>query len=332
MQKEWIASFDDRTRSSHSEAGASDPVDYNQPFMVGGSFMMFPGDPAGPAAEVINCRCSVAPFPKQNAQSVGGITDINLGLGGAQSTGFGLADVVSAINTTLSVAGETVVSSVAKTINEAKKMLTDLFEKNGFKINKTTFSRSLTVEQYNLRLQQLEKLFDEYNFDRNGNILESISLKNNSSKNSFGWIKRKSLNSDLVELNLGDRTDTIANRTFNLFLDKFDTRFKSAIDAKNNYLATLVHEMGHVLTRSGLRTEAAFFEELKVVRKLYFEELLKYQRDYNFAAHNKIFLGRYASRNIDEFLAETFTEYKLNSNPSKYSKLVGELIDKYYKK
>ena len=95
MQKEWIASFDDRTRSSHSEAGASDPVDYNQPFMVGGSFMMYPGDPAGPAAEVVNCRCSVAPFPKQNAQSVGGITDINLGLGGAQSTGFGLADVAA---------------------------------------------------------------------------------------------------------------------------------------------------------------------------------------------------------------------------------------------
>ena len=83
-QKEWIASFDDRTRSSHSEAGASDPVDYNQPFMVGGSFMMYPGDPAGPAAEVVNCRCSVAPFPKQNAQSVGEISNIGLGLAFAQ--------------------------------------------------------------------------------------------------------------------------------------------------------------------------------------------------------------------------------------------------------
>jgi hypothetical protein len=31
-------------------------------------------------------------------------------------------------------------------------------------------------------------------------------------------------------------------------------------------------------------------------------------------------------------MAEGFTEYKLKSNPSKYAKLIGQLIDKYYKK
>ena len=97
MMKEWIASFDDRTRSTHSEAGASDPIPYNEPFMVGGSLMMYPGDPSGDAAEVINCRCSVAPFPKQDAQTVSEITDINFGLGGGTTTGFGLTDVVSAV-------------------------------------------------------------------------------------------------------------------------------------------------------------------------------------------------------------------------------------------
>lgn len=80
MMKEWIASFDDRTRSTHAEAGASDPVPYNDPFMVGGSFMMFPGDPSGPAAEVVNCRCSMAPFPKEGAQTVGEISDIGIGV------------------------------------------------------------------------------------------------------------------------------------------------------------------------------------------------------------------------------------------------------------
>ncbi len=97
MMKEWIASFDDRTRSTHSEAGASDPIPYNEPFMVGGSLMMYPGDPSGDASEVINCRCSVAPFPKQDAQTVSEITDINFGLGGGTTTGFGLTDVVSAV-------------------------------------------------------------------------------------------------------------------------------------------------------------------------------------------------------------------------------------------
>ena len=47
---------------------------------------------------------------------------------------------------------------------------------------------------------------------------------------------------------------------------------------------------------------------------------------------NQISLGDYASTNIDEFMAESFTEYRLSSNPSKYATLVGKLIDKYFKK
>ena len=47
---------------------------------------------------------------------------------------------------------------------------------------------------------------------------------------------------------------------------------------------------------------------------------------------SEIYLGDYASTNIDEFLAEAFTEYKLSSKPSKYAKAVGKLVDKYFKK
>lgn len=101
MMKEWIASFDDRTRDTHAEAGASNPIPYNDSFMVGGSFLMYPGDPSGPSAEVINCRCSIAPFPKEAAQTVGEITDINFSLGGGSRTGFGIADVLSTVGSTV---------------------------------------------------------------------------------------------------------------------------------------------------------------------------------------------------------------------------------------
>ena len=47
---------------------------------------------------------------------------------------------------------------------------------------------------------------------------------------------------------------------------------------------------------------------------------------------NEISLGNYASTNLDEFMAEAFTEYQLSSNPSKYATLVGKLMDKYFKK
>ena len=101
MMKEWVASFDDRTRSTHAEAGASEPVPQNEPFMVGGALMMYPGDPSGPASEVINCRCSIAPFPKETAQATGEISDINFGLGGGTRTGYGLGDFVADVGATV---------------------------------------------------------------------------------------------------------------------------------------------------------------------------------------------------------------------------------------
>ena len=58
LNREWIASSDERTRETHSEADGQ-IVGMDEPFTVGGASLMYPGDPAGPAEEVINCRCSV---------------------------------------------------------------------------------------------------------------------------------------------------------------------------------------------------------------------------------------------------------------------------------
>lgn len=87
MQKEWIASFDDRTRDTHSEADGQ-IVMANNTFLVGGQQMMFPGDPAGGAAECINCRCSVAYIPIEGAQTIDDISTIGLGVAGGGLTNF----------------------------------------------------------------------------------------------------------------------------------------------------------------------------------------------------------------------------------------------------
>lgn len=58
--KRWDAIIDDKTREDHVDVnGAVVPID--EPFIVGGYEMMYPGDEslgAGPE-EIINCRCSV---------------------------------------------------------------------------------------------------------------------------------------------------------------------------------------------------------------------------------------------------------------------------------
>lgn len=54
--QEFIATRDERTRDDHSEADGQ-IVAMGQPFDVGGESLLYPGDPAGSAENVINCRC-----------------------------------------------------------------------------------------------------------------------------------------------------------------------------------------------------------------------------------------------------------------------------------
>jgi hypothetical protein len=58
--KQWIATEDKLTRPSHAAADKQRTL-LDQPFVVGGARLLYPGDPTGPAREVINCRCSLLP-------------------------------------------------------------------------------------------------------------------------------------------------------------------------------------------------------------------------------------------------------------------------------
>ena len=58
--KVWLSTVDDRTRPTHTEADRQRTL-LQSPFVVGGASLLFPGDPRGPAQEVVNCRCSMLP-------------------------------------------------------------------------------------------------------------------------------------------------------------------------------------------------------------------------------------------------------------------------------
>jgi hypothetical protein len=56
--KQWLAARDARVRETHKAADQqTQPLP--QPFTVGGYPLQYPGDPNGPPAEVIQCRCTV---------------------------------------------------------------------------------------------------------------------------------------------------------------------------------------------------------------------------------------------------------------------------------
>lgn len=62
LVKVWLATMDTRTRESHRIADGQ-PRPLGLPFDVGGFPLMFPGDPSGPAGEVIQCRCTTLLVP-----------------------------------------------------------------------------------------------------------------------------------------------------------------------------------------------------------------------------------------------------------------------------
>jgi hypothetical protein len=59
MQKEWISAADDRTRDDEFDHVDADgmTVGQNERFVISGEELLFPGDPAGSAGNIINCRC-----------------------------------------------------------------------------------------------------------------------------------------------------------------------------------------------------------------------------------------------------------------------------------
>ena len=117
MQKEWISATDTRTRRFTNKDFADhlamdgEIVDFDKPFEVptirGVEFLMRPGDTSGSPGNVINCRCSMAPFPKEGAQTVGEISDL----------GFGVADTLTAEG--LSQLGTVVQTAVQAAVVEA---------------------------------------------------------------------------------------------------------------------------------------------------------------------------------------------------------------------
>ncbi|MGC9100864.1 MAG: phage portal protein [Caldisericum sp.] len=57
-KKIWITALDERTRPAHAEANGQ-VVNIDEPFIVDGEELMYPGDKNGSPENIINCRCTI---------------------------------------------------------------------------------------------------------------------------------------------------------------------------------------------------------------------------------------------------------------------------------
>ncbi len=61
--KEWLDVGDEKTRDGH-ETSAVEIVKVDEPFIVNGEELMYPGDPNGDPSNICNCRCTHVPYFK----------------------------------------------------------------------------------------------------------------------------------------------------------------------------------------------------------------------------------------------------------------------------
>lgn len=221
----------------------------------------------------------------------------------------------------------------ANTINQAKEIAQKLLEeKGGFKIGSVKVAREMSLEKLNNYIKKLDELLTEYNVGPALDKTNPVELQFSSTRRALGFVRPGDHDAkSLVQINFGNKNDPNRSAEVSETLVSFIP--KSRVDKENQEISTAVHEFGHVISlsqQSNFNKPALdFWSELTVIKAEYNQEVRTLQDSPEL---NNIYLGKYASHNINEFMAEGFTEYKLRKNPSKYAKKIGLLIDKYFKK
>ena len=226
-----------------------------------------------------------------------------------------------------------------------KKNINDVFS-----AEKITYSKKLSKDEMVLREKQIVELANEYKSLNSDYKIEQITF--NSAKNTHGKVVYDA-ESKIISINFGDNTPDAEMYKNSGSYDQYKTRQNPFIDEDKIKFYTQTHEFAHTLFNYDERryksTNNNFKTELEAIQKEYSQEIQKYMDEiYKFGSNpkmnerriinenktkiNEIHLGSYASKNINEFLAEAFADYKLNKTPSKYAIKVGVLIDKYFKK
>jgi hypothetical protein len=293
-----------------------------------------PGDIKGGAAQTINCSCVVVYISEAYARR--NFPNAFTGLPPLTRP----AAPLTAPIITPALPQQLGAFKYATTLKEAKKISVDIINNNTvLKVKKAVFSQEITLEKLNRLNEQLNKLSLEYKLSPQLNEKSEIDLLYKSNKKTLGLVKPGW--EQLRSVNFGSKSigNSLTQR-FEIINGIKKYSFNAKTDLDKNDLYVLTHEFAHVISvESHVKLNSIkypeiklYWDELRNIKTKYLAETKKLGLNGDYESLNEIYLGSYASTNASEFMAEAFTEYKLNSNPSKYAIEVGKLIDKYFKK
>jgi len=357
--KEWISSQDGRTRafnrgdkSDHLNMNGR-KVGFDETFAVP-EFgrvvqMKKPADfrSGASAHNIVNCRCSMAVYPKEGAEVNEGVSLTGIGGGVSARTSQLIGDeIVTARKPTADITSRerarefTSKPNQAKDIKEAKDIFTNKLKEVNISVSKISVGRGISIDNMNKFINQFTELSSKYKIShlRAGS---KVNLRFTGGS-GYGGQVRYFDSGKLAEIDLGKgynaRSDfhkeyIKKSRSPDKQNTIFSDRGKSIVDEENLEVATLTHEFAHYIDNIDTSTlTKTFWKEIDDIRSEYSLERLKYLKERNIKKFNEINLGNYAGTSRDEFFAEGFTEYELRSNPSKYAIKIGELTKKYFGK
>ena len=333
--KQWDSALDKRTRDSHVRLDG-EIRELDKPFSNG---LMYAGDPSGRAEEVINCRCAILQRAKwaldrdetKHLGDMSGMSDeelkplakkLHMDVDELRShqdeivpiNASDYADFKNKYNQLWKYEGSEVQERAEKRIaGYGEKRVQPSVQKMNANVVQRLKDKNISVDIENAGNYKEEALQNLEHLDRLCQEYDSTTV-------SYTLVKGG--------LQEGGGAYMVNGRTA---ISVRPTAFKKtgATDAlklgENQPYGTTYHEFAHSLSQSREKTDIEFWKEMR-----------KLKREYEGMRGTSIWfdmkISDYASKDVDEFLAEAFTQAKLSDNPSVYSLKVLEVVDKYFKK
>ena len=325
--KQWDAALDGRTRESHRQVDG-EIRELDEKFS---NNMMYPSDPAGGAAEVVNCRCALL----QRAKWALDDEELETLKDRAKYFKLDKTENFEDFKKKYLKAAEEIKSQdnltnkidSAKSLEEVENEL-----KTAIGIDAVNL-QGMDIELAKVNAKQWISLSNEYN----NHLVEIVCDK--SSENVYAQVIRAGTDRhSILQINKRFYYDT--KKHTNEYVRAIG--FHPSVTEDKISVAVLTHEFGHTLSSSSQAYDAEFWTKIKNIKKRYKAELNKVEKKYfveskisyeeMLAQKSKIYVSEYAMKNADEFLAESFCMAKLSDAPSPYAMEVLEVVDKYFRK
>jgi len=312
-QREWYATADDRTRPDH-QVGAAwglEPlvVDQGEAFTIGGARLMYPGDPSAPPAQTVQCRCTLLPVIAEGEVVGEAVQEPDPVLAGppkfktvAEAEQWvmdqGLAEFASFKGFDVKVA-----NAIVESLDDMRQF------RPGLKLKSVGNNRALNARLRDQARARVEQAADQYaqglNWDaeRRQRWVSGQLRKLGVKMSARSYAEAYSDGSFYVSYKYAKDAETFAQKLAN------DVESGWHPAGCGSIRSVADHELAHVATW-----------KLPTGHK---DELFNMYRD---AARADVMPSRYAARNLDEFIAESWAEYRNSPTPRATAQKVGDYM------